>query len=87
LIEADNSANTGLGDSLAGQTFRPENQKEMPSINGISGSGSSASATAYQEYLARLQAQKEAARASETGESTQEGSGKAGDVDQDGDKH
>jgi hypothetical protein len=59
----------------------------MSSIDSIGSSSSSNSAAVYQEYLARLQAQKQAAKSSETNEPAQDATSSAGDVDHDGDSH
>ncbi len=56
----------------------------MSSINSV-GSGSSTSAAAYQEYLARLQAQKQADGQNQASQANQPASNSPANVDHDGD--
>jgi len=59
----------------------------MSSISNVSGSSSSDATAIYQEYLARLQAQKQAANTTEGTEPSKSAPSKAADVDHDGDSH
>jgi hypothetical protein len=59
----------------------------MSSINCVGASSSSNTAAIYQEYLARLQAQKQATQQTQANEQSQPSAPSTGDADHDGDTH
>jgi hypothetical protein len=59
----------------------------MSSISNVGSSSSSNAAAVYQEYLARLQAQKQEAKTSDAKQPSPAASKVSGDTDHDGDNH
>jgi hypothetical protein len=59
----------------------------MSSINSVNASSSSNAAAIYQEYLARLQAQKQTSQQAPATEKNQPVAATSGDIDHDGDSH
>ncbi len=59
----------------------------MSSISNVSASSTNNAAAIYKEYLARLQAQKQAAQKAQSNDQSQPSIPPAGDVDHDGDSH